>query len=244
MSYIWIMKTLKNPQNYPSYVICLIAALLGISMTYKYGESPAAVGVGCSLIASSLFMFLNTIINAKESLLQPWGLVEILDKRSKKGEQVDHLIPKAKKLDCVAFGMKSFRDKSKTYDNVLSYVNSGHIMRIITMDPDGSFVKQREKEENDSNICNTILELKKWAEKINQTKTNAEGKILIKAYSCMTLDFYWRIDNTIYVGPYPLKGSSQQNITYKYKAGKLGFDHYAEEFENLWNNENVMRNLV
>lgn len=238
------MKTLRNPQNYPSYIICLIAVLIGIAMTYENSESQAAVGVGCSLIASALFMFLNTIVNAKESLLQPWGLVEILDKRSKKGEQVDHLIPKAKKLDCVAFGMKSFRDKPKTYDNVLSYVNSGHVMRIITMDPNGQFVKQREKEENDTNIRNTILELKNWAEKINQNKTNVNGKILIKAYNCMTLDFYWRIDNTIYVGPYPLKGSSQQNITYKYKAGKQGFDHYAEEFENLWKNDKVMKSLV
>lgn len=238
------MNTLKNPQNYPSYIICLIAVLIGILLTYMYGESQAAVGVGCSLIASSLFMFINVIVNAKESLLHSWGLVEILDKRSKKGEQTDHLIPKAKKLDCVAFGMKSFLDKPKTYENVLTYVNSGHIMRIITMDPNGQFIKQREKEENDSNISNTISKLKEWAEKINKEKTNAKGKILIKAYSCMTLDFYWRIDNTIYVGPYPLKGSSQQNITYKFKAGKKGFDHYADEFENLWNNDNVMKDLV
>ena len=53
----------------------------------------------------------------------------------------------------------------------------------------------------------------------------------------MTLDFYWRVDDEIYIGPYWYGIGSQQTITYKFIAGKQGFEVYAEYFERLWENE-------
>lgn len=59
----------------------------------------------------------------------------------------------------------------------------------------------------------------------------------IKGYRCMTLDFYWRVDDEIYIGPYWYKFSSQNTITYKFVSGKQGFDMYADYFEQLWDDE-------
>ena len=53
----------------------------------------------------------------------------------------------------------------------------------------------------------------------------------------MTLDFYWRVDDEIYIGPYWYKFSSQNTITYKFVSGKQGFDMYADYFEQLWDDE-------
>ena len=61
--------------------------------------------------------------------------------------------------------------------------------------------------------------------------------ILYEGYKCMTLDFYWRVDDEIYIGPYWYGIGSQQTITYKFIAGKQGFEVYAEYFERLWENE-------
>ena len=76
----------------------------------------------------------------------------------------------------------------------------------------------------------------KWADGLNKSK-KSKGKIIVKGYKCMTLDFYWRVDDEIYIGPYWLGFDSQQTITYKFVSGKQGFDLYADYFEQLWNNE-------
>ena len=60
----------------------------------------------------------------------------------------------------------------------------------------------------------------------------------------MTLDFYWRVDDVIYIGPYWYGVESQQTITYKYLAGGKGFTQYSEYFETLWNNTDLCRPLT
>ena len=58
----------------------------------------------------------------------------------------------------------------------------------------------------------------------------------------MTLDFYWRVDNDIYIGPYWYHVGSQQTITYKFHKGRRGFDIYRDYFESLWNdNDNTIK---
>lgn len=53
----------------------------------------------------------------------------------------------------------------------------------------------------------------------------------------MTLDFYWRVDDEMYIGPYWYGIGSQQTITYKFKKGKKAFELYEEYFEKLWIDE-------
>jgi len=60
----------------------------------------------------------------------------------------------------------------------------------------------------------------------------------------MTLDFYWRMDDELYIGPYLFDVVSQQTITYKFVRGKSkddgrGFNMYTNYFESLWNNEKL-----
>ena len=52
----------------------------------------------------------------------------------------------------------------------------------------------------------------------------------------MTLDFYWRMDDDLYIGPYWQGYSSQQTITYKFDKGGEGFRVYTDYFEKLWDN--------
>lgn len=116
-------------------------------------------------------------------------------------------------------------------------------VRFLVMHPDSPYVEQREIEEKGTKnqIKNSINQLVCWADELN--KKSDKGKILIKGYKCMTLDFYWRMDNDLYVGPYWYGIDSQQTITYKFKSGGECFKMYTDYFEQLWD-DNELSDLL
>lgn len=138
-------------------------------------------------------------------------------------------------LDAVAFGLSSFR--SKQTSKVETLLRKGINIRIITMNPSSQFTTIRDKEEAKSEgyTRHSIEQLVEWANKLNCK--NYKGKIIIKGYDCMTLDFYWRVDNALYVGPYWYGVDSQQTVTYKFSDGGKGFTQYTDYFESLWSND-------
>lgn len=232
------MKENLNWKTIAVGLIILVAGILTVVFFKDYG-----VSIGCSLIASSVVALLNSLFveRKKVSPLDSWGIQNIYKSRSLMNKDCDISIDNAKRqIDIVAFGLKSFRTD---YGNsALALLQKGVNIRIITMEPESKFVKQREIEEGEvpGQIKNTIEQLVEWAEKLNAESTN--GKITIKGYSCMTLDFYWRVDDDIYVGPYWYKYPSQQTISYKFTKG-AGFDAYYEYFDRLWNDP-MMKPLV
>ena len=95
-------------------------------------------------------------------------------------------------------------------------------------------MKQREREENEveGQIAKSIVDLVEWAKTL---KERTGGDISIRYYRSMTLDFYWRLDDVLYVGPYLYGRASQATLTYKYKKGGMGYREYSRYFEDLWN---------
>ena len=112
-------------------------------------------------------------------------------------------------------------------------------VRLLAMNPNSVFAKQRAIEENvhPDSIRDSIFKLVKWVNKLN--KQSNKGQIEIKYYNAMTLDFYWRIDDDLYVGPYMYDIVSQQTITAKFSKGGKGFDLYSRYFDDLWNDDNL-----
>lgn len=242
---------MKEEYNWKSIIVGFIVLIIGILMIpfdiYWVKSSIFLWGsIGCSLIASGLVILLNGFLadRLKISPLDEWGIKNIYHTRSRMNEDCDKSLNKAKyKVDVVAFGLKSFRtDQEKLTKKLL---NKGVNFRIITMDPESPFVEQRAKEEDEpaEQIKNSIFQLIKWAEKLN--KESKKGQIEIKGYACMTLDFYWRVDDDIYVGPYWYGYASQQTISYRFSRNENnGFRTYTDYFDRLWNNESIMKALV
>ena len=141
-------------------------------------------------------------------------------------------------LDIIAFGLKSFRDaKSKLIEEK---VKDGAKIRILTMNPEGDFVKQREKEENEMEgaIKKSILDLEKWVEYLKTIAPDRDN-IELKYYNTMTEDFYFCIDNKyLYTGPYLNGKGSQQTISYAYKQGEM-LKFYSGYFNDLWKNSDA-----
>ena len=173
-----------------------------------------------------------------------WELVQIFDSRAEKNKDSDPRLEThdVKKLDGIAFGLTSFRCKRS--QDLLSCLQSGMNVRFLVMDPKGDYIHQRESEENVArgSIEESINQLVIWAKELNDRSD--KGKIQIKGYSCMTLDFYWRIDDVVYVGPYLYNIASQQTITYKYGQNGRGFKFYTRYFEELWYNDKLCRTLL
>lgn len=220
-------------------VLCLVSAYV------KTPWDTIWLSIGCSLIASGLVILMHDFFVERKvvSEIDDWKLTRIYSTRAEKNADSDPQLDKARYVvDAIAFGLKSFRTKqSKRVEGCL---RRGVNFRIITMNPESPFVRQREIEENETEgqIKHTIEELVKWADELNAR--GYKGRVLVKGYDTMTLDFYWRVDDELYVGPYWYNVSSQQTITYKFEREGKGFTTYIEYFDALWENETLCKFLT
>ncbi len=237
--------------NLKSIIVGLIVLVVGVFLalmdTFVW-KSPSSLllNIGCSLVASSLVILLTTFLvdMKKLSPLDEWGISKIYSTRSEKNADSDPELERVKyKIDAVAFGLSNFR--SKYTSKVEVCLRKGVNIRILTMDPDSELVHIREKEENavQGQIEKSIRDLVEWANKLNSENRN-KGKIIIKGYSCMTLDFYWRVDDELFIGPYWYGQPSNQTITYAFKEGGKGFAQYTTYFENLWESKENVKALT
>lgn len=240
---------MKEKYNWKSIVAGLIVLLIGIcfillDLFVTKTDTNLWISIGCSLIASALVIILTDVFveKVKENPLEAWGIEQIYHSRSRMNDDCSISMNNAKyTVDVIAFGLKSFRTQQEKLTKRL--LQQGVNFRIITMNPDSAFVNQREAEEKEQpgQIQNTIQQLITWADKLN--KQSKKGKIVVKGYSCMTLDFYWRVDDDLYFGPYWYGYPSQQTVSYKYGKGK-GFVLYTEYFDKLWNDNELLTTLT
>lgn len=201
-------------------------------------NSPSPGWIRTSEIDEKMF---DEKFNLKVNTIENWGLEKIFRTRAEKNAESDPKLESnaVKQLDGIAFGLRSFRCNREK--DVLNSINNGMNVRLIAMNPVSDFVKQREIEENvqPGEISNSINELIEWVNKLNAQSRS--GKIEIKCYDAMTLDFYWRMDDELYVGPYLYNMVSQQTLTYKYIKGGRGFNIYTDYFESLWNDNSLCK---
>lgn len=178
-----------------------------------------------------------------ENTNKNWGLEHIFRLRAEKNIEADALLqsPGIKELDGIAFGLKTFR--SAHTEDIEKCLINGTRIRLLAMNPASPFVKQREIEENEieGQIAKSIADLLEWAKSL---KKKTGGDISVKYYNTMTLDFYWRIDDVLYVGPYLYGRASQATLTYKYQKNGLGYSEYTRYFEDLWNDDTLTERVL
>ena len=69
---------------------------------------------------------------------------------------------------------------------------------------------------------------------MDSLKKNYPGQIEIKLAKHLPSEFYCRVDDSIYVGPYQYGKDSQQMITMEFKNPGKAFAYYEEYFDSLW----------
>lgn len=237
---------MKETYNWKSLFAALAIVIIGFIFCIIEDTSKIPwLSIGCSLIASGIVILMHDFFveRKKISELDEWKIEKIYSTRAERNSEADPNLDKARYcIDGIAFGLSTFRTM---YDKKIEQcLRKGVQIRLLTMDPEGKFISCREEEENSApgGIKQTILEMVKWADDLN--RSNPKGRIVIKAYNSMTLDYYWRVDDDLYIGPYWYGYKSADTITYKFVAGGRGFQHFSEYFEKLWDNKNLCRVLT
>ncbi len=218
-------------------ILILIAMLSG----NNENAVQICLSIGTSLIASSIVVFLSSryLVNQNKStqIIQQWKMTGIFETRADMNRSSNFYLEYNKnKLDIVAFGLKGFRDSKK--EIIKEKINKRMMVRILTMSPNSEFLKEREKAEKEieGQIKNTIIQLGRWVENLQKDQLY-EGQVQIKYYDSIPIDFYFGLDDVVFVGPYMYGIQSQQTISYEFKKGGAGFNYYNEYFNKLWDND-------
>jgi len=242
-------------QRLPTTMTAVISLLLGIALSglpftplldNKPDLKSFLLGVGCSLIASSLVVLLASKStfrrNKTEDLTEQWGLYDIYESRQYMNNDSNvELKFMSDNLDIMAWGLSAFRDQHEAL--IQEKVKKGLRMRILAPHPDSGHVKQRAIEEGSApeQIKLQIEALAKW---IAELKKNAKypGDVDIRFYESLPQSHYMRVDNNIYIGPYFYKKKSQQTVSMSFKDGDM-LKLYTTYFDALWTDASFCKHL-
>lgn len=231
------MKNIKRYIRKNSTLSEVIIMLLGIVLVTCSRDSTILTGIGASVIASAIVVFMTDVFigNEENENVKRWGLEQVYCTRCGMNSSCDEYLLKAKRIDIIAFGLKSFRDtQQKQIERIL---DSGGNIRIITMKPQCANLKARERDEleAENSISHSIEQLIAWA--MAENKKNHKGKIEIRCHDHLPLDFLFLMDNRMFAGPYVYGKSSQQTISFEYNNSGQAYEHYKNYFNELWNNK-------
>lgn len=234
---------LENQNTLYLALVVLVAGVVCVLVPHFVANS-----VGGSLIAASAISLLYYPMHAYErntyALVKEWGLEGIYVSRAKmNGSTARQFKHTQQDLEYISFGLKSLRDsgKSKTIEDK---VKKGMRVKILTLNPDSSYVAQREREEGGvpGEIKEQIKQLTAWMRRLYYFSPKP-GSVEMKYYDAMPLEFYCRQDDRIYTGPYQYRRGSQQTISFEFRAGSEGYNYYLEYFQQLWNDPDFSHNV-
>lgn len=229
-----------STEHWINIVITLVGLILvgaGIILSGNEKISTIMISVGASLIASSIVAFLSSIYIQKyrraKEISETWGIQSIEEKRTNMNNRIDaHMSTAKKHYDIMAFGLKSLRDGNpKGIDDLLKH---GASIRILSVDPACEALSDRDVQEK-KKVGDTVYTIEKLIEWSKDYKEKYPERFQIRFAKYLPSEFYCRVDDSIYVGPYQYGKDSQQLITMEFKRPGKAFAYYEEYFELLWN---------
>jgi hypothetical protein len=222
-------------------ILVLLALLLDIQKTVGL----IFVSIGTSIIASSVVVYLSSKYLFKQNrikeIIEIWGLSGIYKTRAEMNISSNVKLRNANEcIDIIAFGLKGFRETQSQL--IEDKIRRGMKIRIVTINPNSKYLSQREKDEKeiDGQIKNTVEQLTEWVFNLKKNQIK-QDQVQIKYYDTLPFDFYFRIDNNVFIGPYLYGISSQQTISYEITGNKEGFNYYTTYFERIWNNNELLK---
>lgn len=233
------------------YLVYFLIGLIGIiligvaCLALKSGTKlyDVLLGIGCSIVATAgITVILLLLLSGSEQDqddLKEWGIEKIHEARQNiilSGSA----LPK-QQLDYIAFGLNHFKNANDK--KIESRIKKGLHVRILSLHPASKYIAEYEKYENTGGIRDDINSLIKWVNEIKLRTVNSNGKIELKLYDSLPLDFYCRADNKVYIGPYIAGNVSGKNITYEFDQNKKGGRYYSEIFESIWGGEKPVEML-
>jgi hypothetical protein len=218
-------------------LICTIILLSGFVLILLPGKEVVFISIGTSLIAGGIISFLifwHQIIQETEQEkfdnIFTAGLDSVYPKRDL--DRYDELIKKLSySIDITGYSLRGFYESFR--DIIIEKLNrdSRIKVRILVVDPDSVFSREREKIEGypEGTFKNSLQTVKsyfsKYPNNIEMRKINFQLPSMI-----------FRIDNVMFIGPYLFQRPSKSTVTFELSRSGWLFEMFEKEFDNLWNN--------
>lgn len=211
----------------------VFALFLGAGTLCVYNGGTVAVSIGTSFIAGSLIslatLLIDQIRNGEQLRavdLARAGLLEAFERRDL--PEYDSLVVAAGEIDVAGYTLKSF---SETNENVLrqrAKAGKPISVRMLLVDPECAAAKIMESSEglpeggyrsNFESLRSRLVDL-----------PHLEIRTLPRHLPMMI----YRIDRTLYTGPFPVDGRSRMALTLKLGLDGWLFERQLAEFNTLW----------
>lgn len=219
--------------NIVSFLVGVIITMVGFFVVPE-DWSTVIMSIGASIVASALVVYIDSFYEIRfrtiRDVMEKWKLKAIYKTRGAMNADCDLLQDKAKEcIDVIGFGLTSWRDSST--GRIKELLKNGVKIRIMTPDPDSAFVIQRSKDEGQAEDY-ISFSIKKMIEWVNSLKE--EGDIEVRTYDWLPMDFYFRVDGTLFIGPYLYSRGSQQTVSFQYEKDGFMFADYTAYFNEVW----------
>lgn len=229
------MGSFKRNIRKNSTLVEIIILLAGIILVLVGRQSSVVAGIGASVIASAIVVFMTDVLLGKDESenLSRWGLEAVYKTRGEMNSSSDVYLDKAKSVKIIAFGLKSWRDSQQK--KIRKLLERGGTIQIITMKPECNNLKAREADElqAEGSISHSIRQMIEWAKKENAK--GRKGRIEIRQHEHLPLGFVFLMDNRLFTGPYEYGKESQQTISFEYNNTGEAYLYYDSYFDSLWN---------
>jgi hypothetical protein len=223
-------------------IVILVGTILAVVKVQEIGE------VGVSLIASgivALFYFLYPKGDAEQMLheITKNGLAKTYVGRSLPDEYSSLIERAKKKIDILGFGLNSFREDNG--ELIPKKCLEGVEVRFLVIDPESEVFKMKSQEEDENRVFWQKEPHKKLVQYVTETNNLIESsgkgkKIQMKYYRATPSTMIFRIDDTMFVGPYLYKRCNRNVCTFRLEKGEL-FNQFEEHFEKVWADPKVSR---
>lgn len=210
----------------------VFALFLVLGVLLATSDNALTASIGTSFIAGGLMslatLWIEQIRNGEEirmkDLIQT-GLVAAYRRRNLT-EEYDELVKDAKVIDVTGYTLKSFSEQNEEVLRARAKRKPIKV-RILLVDPDSEASKIMEAAENQSagQYAGSRDALLKALGDIKGVEIR-----LSKRHLSMMV---YRIDDTLFTGPYPASAKSANALTLKIGQGWL-FGKQMEDFDELW----------
>lgn len=217
-------------------VFGIILVWWGIDVHEQIVKNTVLLSIGTSLVAGGIVAILDLfriasqeqVYNNIDNLIIKAGIDNVYEKRDL--DEYDSLIKNARNsIDVLGYSLRAFY---QSYKEILLEKSSKHpnfTVRILLIEPDS--MSSRYRENNEDGKVTGIY--KKSIDVIKEGFANCPN-IKIRTIDIPIGNMIYRIDDTMYVGPYFYKRNSKSTHTIKLNKNGWLYEEYQQEFDKMW----------
>jgi hypothetical protein len=219
--------------------------LLGITSGLQAGTFSISIEPAYRVlsIVSGLLLILIGIILAWKDSPESNTKIDKSEKYATKGDELSLLIEKASQIDALGYSLRTLIHNGQNH--LVNAIKKGASVRLIVIDPDGKAIEMMKAIKPETGIAKDIIRSLEIAQiKIQeQIQQSPVGRFEIRVIdwipSCSLLILNSSSDDALMeVGYFPPNYKKtvghKVHIYFSKKKGKVQFDEYVKEFDELW----------